>query len=152
MRFSTRRRVSGLTFVEIIVALGILGFGMMALMGLFSSQITSIKDISDYSIVVNLAEAQMQKYVSLIRNLQASDTLSLADEDVTAEVVARWPEQAKKLGKELKVVSTVAKYGSVPDRAFEIRIDSTWGSEKSHQLWTVVAVRDEVQLGSGTLE
>jgi len=142
----------GLSFVEIIVAIGILGFGMMSLLGLFSSQVTSIKDIEDHSLVINLAEAQMQNYVSLLRNLKGSDTMSLNKENITSEMVARWPDQAKKLGKDLKILGTVAKYGLSPDRAYEIRIDSSWGDSKTHQLWTVVAIRDAIHLGNETLE
>ncbi len=142
---------AGFTFIEIVLAIGILAIGFLPMMSLFGSQAVTVRDLSDHSIAMNLAEHQLHKYIQIINNLEASDTVYIQDEDLTAEVRGLCPEQVKWLTG-LKMAGTVRRAAAAPDRGYEVNIVTTWGNRKRFDLFTFVPQRETLVVATGSWE
>jgi hypothetical protein len=143
---------SGTSLMEVVVALAILFIGLVPLLRLMSSQAVSAKDIRDYSVVMNLVEGQLHKYINMVNNIDGSDTLALNREDVTAEVLAARQGELKDLASSLKMFATVQKSTQCPDFAYDVQVEASWENGKTFQLFTVVIRRDPAVPGKSRFE
>ncbi|NLI79723.1 MAG: hypothetical protein GX442_25175 [Candidatus Riflebacteria bacterium] len=142
---------AGFTFVEIVLAIGILAIGFLPMMSLFGSQAVTVRDLSDHAIAMNLAEHQLHKYIQIINNLEASDTVYIQDEVLTPEIKGLCPEQVKWLTG-FKIAGTVRQAVSAPDRGYEVNIVATWGNRKRFDLFTIVPQRETLIVATGSWE
>ncbi|MBF0500067.1 MAG: prepilin-type N-terminal cleavage/methylation domain-containing protein [Candidatus Riflebacteria bacterium] len=149
---SSRAASHGFSLVEIIITLSVLVVALVPLLRLMSSQAVSARDIRDHSIVMNLVEGQLHKYICIVNAANASSSICLVKEDITSEIVADHKGELGSLVNSLQMLVTVQVCPECPDHAYEILVEATWEKVKKFHLYTVVAERDSTTPDTGKLE
>lgn len=128
MRFSPEHRA--FTLLEILVSVAILGMAIIPISSLFSQGLSMLREMRDRTIIINIAEQQIHRYIQDLSQLGPGDSpISFTDLDITDDIVDEYSDRLQYI-RNLKIEATVQPSALCVSGGYEIIIKSIWKSGK----------------------
>ena len=112
-----RSSIGGFTLLEVVVAMAILGLGLVAIMELFSSGLRLARLSEDYSKAVSLARTKMEE-------VRIADQLAEGEEQGEFDKYYRWKVGVKKV----EMFAAEQKEFQTLVELYQIQVSVIWGA------------------------
>ena len=122
-----RTSIRALSLIEIVLAIAILILALIPCASLFSQSISTLRDIRDRTVIINIAEQQIHRYIHEINNLDSGTPMNIIDQDITQDIIAESQDKLAYI-KDLKIIATVQPSSICVNGGHEIKIDVAWKS------------------------
>ncbi len=128
MRVSPEHRA--FTLLEILVSVAILGMAIIPISSLFSQGLSMLREMRDRTIIINIAEQQIHRYIQDLSQLESGDSpINFTDRDITDDIVDEYSDRLQYI-RNLKIEATVQPASLCVSGGSEIIIKSSWKSGK----------------------
>ncbi len=132
--------IRALSLIEIVLAIAILILALIPCSSLFSQGISALRDIRDRTVIINIAEQQIHRYIHDINNLDPGIPMSFIDRDITQDIVEEYNDKLAYI-KNLKIVATVQPSSICVNGAHEIKIAVQWKSGTRSAKFTLFNIK-----------